>query len=574
MSYALFVLALAAPQVTPNPGTPRPVFTPRVELHDFPYTFQMSDRGTRVGQRYVMSVWETTMGSDLNGDGDAGDRVLHAFDLVTGAATNFEVCGESSVAFDAAHPDHALAEVSEGLQGNQDLNGDGDHTDFVFFDLDLSDGSTRNSGLASSSYAKRMNGPWAAFMVRESSQNADLDGDGSLTGNVLFSWNLAAAGAPASTALDIVAIQAAHQGYFLFTIREIEYGADSNGDGDVFDTVVFSYRPSTGAIINTGLAGAARAQGQHSVITVAENQQGVDLNGDGDLSDSVPHVFDLATGELDNLQVGLSVPRYVPGHGLEYTARDMDLGDEAVAFHVSEPGEGNVDLNGDEDALDDDVLFVHRFATGETRNLQRSVWNFELEGDVLVMQIVDAAATFPLQVHELSANTTWDPGVRGPFAFHRPGKSWVMRRNWIAMAVYEDGVDETGDGRGDGHQLVLAEVGQHGLVETHLSLNQGEQVTSDLTFNDSGALTVLVDEFGMAQDLDGDGDIGMFDQVVHVPFPGLGVQLNTGASGRYLFAGPRQVHPFLAFEQDDGTDHNGDGDASDHVLRTVRIRQH
>jgi hypothetical protein len=131
---------------------------------------------------------EAEMGTDLNRDGDTLDQVLHAVDLVTGATIDLGLAGLPSFAFDPTRPDHAVAFVGEASQGSQDLNGDGDGSDVVSFDLDLAAGSARSSGLAHSTSlgSVLVDGQWAALNVSESAQGAgDLNGDGVL-GNALF----------------------------------------------------------------------------------------------------------------------------------------------------------------------------------------------------------------------------------------------------------------------------------------------------------------------------------------------------------------------------------------------------
>jgi hypothetical protein len=353
----------------------------------------------------------------------------------------------------------------------------------------------------------------------------------------------------------------------LFTVAEAWDGQDRNGDGDANDLVLHAYQAGTGSVTNIGLAGEAHARGLHSVLIVYEGAQREDLNGDGDMSDIVPHAFSLDTGALVNMRVALHTPFRDIGHGGSRSARSMALGDDGVAFHVSESGGG--DLNGDGDALDDDILFVHIFATGETRNLGLSVWDFELADGLLAMQVGDYYLGLEAHVHDLARNTTWDLGVPSSHAVSQ--SSFVIRGNWVALTADEAGTDHTGDGEGTDRFLVLADARRRRIVETGIAFSQGTYLEWSLVFSDSGALTALAYEREMAVDLDGDGDTS--DQVVQILYPELGLEMNAGASGFALMPGYRQTYPFTAREADDGVDHNGDGDAQDAVLRAVRVKR-
>ncbi len=556
-------------QVHPLPDTPRRAIMPHVEFRDFALSLSvLSLPGTTLGTRVLVRIPEDEMGTDLNHDGDALDLVLHGVDVTTGATVNLALASLADSAFDPARQDHAVVQVSEISQG-QDLNGDGDQGDAVLFALDLVAGSARSSGLAvSTSDAALVDGPWAALSVNEAGQGAvDLNGDG-VVGKALFVWDLTGTDDPLDTGLGLGTLEAAHESFFLFTVDESAQGVDRNDDGDANDFVLHAFHAETGAVANTHFAAGAIAEGLHSVLFVSEGSQGADLDGDGDLQDTVPHAFSLATGEFVNMQVALSTPIVDIGHGGQRTARSHALSEEGVAFHVSEAKQGGVDLNGDGDSLDEDILFVHVFATGETRNLGLSVWDFELTGELLAMQVGEYSGGLEARVHDLAENTTWDLGVPSSHAVSQ--SSFVIRGNWVALTADEAGIDHTGDGQGNDRYLVLADARRRRLVDTGLALAQANYLEWSLVFNDSGALTALAYEPAMAADLNGDGDTS--DQVVQILYPAFGLELNTGASGSALLPGYRQTYPLTTLEEDDAVDHNGDGDALDIVLRTVRLK--
>jgi len=75
----------------------------------------------------LLNLSESDRSEDLNGDGDLDDRVLHAYDLPTGRLRNLRLAGTLLIQSGGRQP---LVTVDESLLG-QDLNGDGDLLDRV-----------------------------------------------------------------------------------------------------------------------------------------------------------------------------------------------------------------------------------------------------------------------------------------------------------------------------------------------------------------------------------------------------------------------------------------------------------
>ena len=74
----------------------------------------------------------------------------------------------------------------ESAQGGTDLNGDGDATDFVVHVFNASNRQTTNLGLAATSGSLQGDGQLLGFRVRETEQgNTDLNGDGDTNDDVL-----------------------------------------------------------------------------------------------------------------------------------------------------------------------------------------------------------------------------------------------------------------------------------------------------------------------------------------------------------------------------------------------------
>src|SRR5262249_25653334 len=131
------------------------------------FTMQVS------GNLVAFLVGEPGQGNrDLNGDGDASDPVPHVYDAATGTTTNLRLAAQ-----DFQVGDNLVASrVMEPGQGNTDLNGDGDKSDFVFHTYAPAAG-TANLRLAATDY--KVQGKLAAFAVLEQFQgNQDLNGDG------------------------------------------------------------------------------------------------------------------------------------------------------------------------------------------------------------------------------------------------------------------------------------------------------------------------------------------------------------------------------------------------------------
>lgn len=292
------------------------------------------------GSRVAVSVVEFQQGrSDLNGDGDSSDSsVVHVHDLATAVTTNLALTGNAVL-----RGDRLAVNVTEGNQGNTDLNGDGDAGDRVIHVHDLATGTTSNVALAALPWA--FDGERVALGVPESEQgNSDRNGDGDSSDFVLHVYDLATrttTNVGLATAFDVFL----GGGRVVLDVPEGSQGTmDLNGDGDVGDSVLHVYDVPGMAISNVGLAvsGVELFDGSRAVFSVPE-EGNADLNGDGDLQDPVLHVYDVATGSTTN--VGLA-------------ARFPQLDGSYVAMGVVEQWQGNTDLNGDGDTFDS-VLHVY-----------------------------------------------------------------------------------------------------------------------------------------------------------------------------------------------------------------------
>lgn len=232
--------------------------------------------------------------------------------------------------------------VSESFQG-ADLNGDGDTDDDVVHVYNATTGITTNLALASSGNLE-VSGNLVAFVVRESAQgNTDLNGDGDTNDNFVVHVYHATTGITTNLALASNSSQALVSGNLVaFLVSEPAQGnTNLNGDTDTNDDVVHVYNATTGITTNLGLAsaGSPEVSGNLVAFLVSEPAQGnTHLNGDTDTNDNVVHVYDATTGITTNLGLQSSFFPRVSGN--------------LVAFVVNESAQGNTDLNGDGDATD------------------------------------------------------------------------------------------------------------------------------------------------------------------------------------------------------------------------------
>lgn len=246
---------------------------------------------------------------DLNGDGDAFDQVLHLVDLSTSnTVTNLALALAGALGAEVhAIGDHSAFLVSESFQGS-DLNGDGDLLDDVPYVLEPITRTLSNLGLAASRPSTDSHGG-ASFLARSA---------------LVLSADRVA-----------VAVRESAQG-----------GLDRNGDGDSSDWVLAVHDLGTGATQNVGLATAALDAGPGFVaFAVGEADQGQDLGGAPGLSDHVVHLW--RPGSVLNL--GIPLP-------IQSLMRRLTVGGPWVAVLGEESG---TDRNGDGDGTDPTLVLVN-----------------------------------------------------------------------------------------------------------------------------------------------------------------------------------------------------------------------
>lgn len=264
----------------------------------------------RVHRQVISSTFtESLVGEDLNADGDLGDSVVMAYDHA-----RREVINTGLASFEYALQDPFLfIKVFELFQGQSDLNGDGDFLDSVLHVVDVRTGETVNLGLAAESFSVTEAGT-VLFLVPESDQgNRDLNGDGDTSDRVAHVWD------PVSREtrnLGVVLLLLSGEGDNSdIPVQLCETSEDLNGDRDVGDCVLHTYDGSTGKLVNHGLAVSGSVVVTENLIqfTVSERNQGNgDLNGDGDARDFVLHLLDTRTGEISNTRLAASPSVFAP----------------------------------------------------------------------------------------------------------------------------------------------------------------------------------------------------------------------------------------------------------------------
>jgi len=470
------------------------------------------------GALVAFAVPEVDQGNtDLNGDGDTTDTVLHVYNARTGVTSNL---GLAVSEWDLLVSDPlVLAIVSEDWQNATDLNADGDVTDWVAHAYDAESRTTNNLALAVEvSAASRFDAEdgIAAFFVDEADQNGtDLNSDSDAFDLVLHVYDVSS---EVLTNTQLASYSSAPEveledGKAVVRVSEFAQGQTSlNGDGDFIDNVLFVHDVATTAQANVGYeCASASFDGTHSfavdaglvVFRYSEAGQGVNGNGDADMNDAIYAVYDIAAATLTN--TGFAGPQY-----------SLALDDGYVAFLVVESHQGNADLNGDAD-MDDWVLHLYDYDLQVTSNLT-------------------------------SASSTGSHGVAaGTVA--------------VQVREEEEGTDLNGDADTDDKVLFLHEVTGGGPTNLGLASGGSSWV---LAMSDEVLAFRTRESDQDTTDLNGDGDA--LDYVGHLHDLSTGVTTSLELATETIAVAEATV-AFRVLESQQGmTDLNGDGDASDAVL--------
>jgi hypothetical protein len=389
------------------------------------------------GDLCLVAVSETAQGgSDLNGDGDTLDRVAHVLDLATGelTSTSLDVTPRFHEPLGPVPGELAVLLVSEAGQGGQDLNGDGDAGDLVVHVYDRRSKSVASLGISGTPVL--LQDEFLCLLVSEEDENRDLDGDSVVRPGVMTVHLYdQARGELVNLGLETSLLPRLEAG-FLALARSEFGGQDLNGDGDQDDpTVLHVYESATRTLTNVELAVSDMYPGAGLfVLNVHEGMNGgVDLNFDGDALDGVLRTLDprtgiltdtgfsapsgftqarttstpagsfvLATGETDGLDrngdgdVGDTLPviyephsgrSFDPGLALGVSA-PLALFGQLVALRVNEAQQG-LDLNGDGDEIDELLHVVDPVRRTVRRYDASPMPGMRAAGDLLVLTLLE-----------------------------------------------------------------------------------------------------------------------------------------------------------------------------------------
>jgi len=398
-------------------------------LHSFDGTsttnLGMAGRVFSARGRYAMVTGdESEQGVDLNGDGDTLDRIVHLFDGDTGALHSLGVSTSWGIVLGS---ELAIVLVQESTQGPTDLNGDGDTLDTVPLVVELATHTGSFLPLALDGTTPTCEGPLVGFAVSEAGQGLDGNGDGDLADVCAVYYDHAtrsthATGvAVAPIGMDMVHNVRVGSGFGAFR--------SDTGRLTLFD-------PVTAATTDAGIFGQdPEVRGRWVATLVSENATGSDLNGDGDQSDQVVHL--------------LEGPSFVPrnlGLGATVVGR---LGADWFSFPVSEIQQGLGDLNGDGD-FGDDVAWGVDLVSGRMRNLGVVGTPFYRSGDLAGILVSE---------HRQNADLNGDGDLSDTHVLlAQPATGWrhwlLDARNlqvgarWAAFLRREsdEGADRNGDG--------------------------------------------------------------------------------------------------------------------------------
>ena len=459
-------------------------------------------------------VWhasELEHGVDLNGDGDAVDRILHLYEERGEQLVNTQLASEGGWAVRG----RAVFRVWERSSGRVDFNGDGDQADHVLHLYDSADGSLINLGYSALNY--RFDGRRVTFVVSESQQgNNDLNGDGDLYDTILHIYDLET-GEVTDLGVDAAVGMMFGRFVVLWVSEEGQGRRDLNGDGDARDSVVHIYDTASMRLFNLGLAGGHGgvdvAAGLLAFSVSERGQDHTDLNQDGDTDDSVVYLL--------KLQPELREGAGAVSTGLSTSGSFYDLPrileNRELIVLVPEYDQGRVDLNGDGD-VSDRVLVAYDIRSRSAKSLR-----------LPVSQVLE--------------------GI-------------VAERRFVAVQV-----SETAQGERDlnGDKDILDHVVHTYDARSGTVTNLGVAAAWWMTLVDDLLVFRVVEAFQGNMDLNGDGDT--LDAVLHAHRPPNGGVLNIGLSAHYRFDVSDGRIAFLVDEgRQAASDLNSDGDTRDFVL--------
>lgn len=504
----------------------------------------------RSGRLRLLEVHEAREDQDLNGDGDAFDRIAFVADLERGEVINTGLSGgfphsaHSPLPIVTRGATLAFA-VSEWEAAGLDRNGDGDALDRVLGLYEPASRSVTNLGLAVR--GAHSDDDLLACEVAEIEQGVDLDGNGSLDDAVTVfvhdrrtaeTWDLGTRG---------VSVSGVSGDFVALAVDEARAG-DRNADGDALDLVFELYDARLREFHSVGLSmtrlfAPPRPPVEHGglwAVLVSEQDQGAtDLDGDGDSEDHVTMVYD--PRQRTSRSVGQRIA--FSAEGIEpLVLQDFEPGAPFQTqlvwlYHADRNRLENTELHGIAQVFDGRLLVsVDEEAQGT--DLDRSGTR-----NSIVPVFYDPSSG---RTQNLGLDAETQVGEEGLLLLSREIAS---RRDW--------------NGDGDRDDAVLFTWEPHrGLVNSRLSPRFALPLGEDVAL-------LLNDEGDAGRDLNGDGDLA--DTVLATYEAGSRQATNLGLAANYIDRGTADRALFSVAEWAQGVDLTGDGNLDDQVVHLTEI---
>lgn len=242
---------------------------------------------------------------------------------------------------------------------------------------------------------------------------------------------------PVGAGQHLLGLTADSDRWLVYSLDESWIVEDLNSDGDTTDRVLHAHDFELGQTKNLAIDGYPLALwDQWLVLSIFERDAGEDRNGDGDTADWVMHVHSLETGHTTNS--GL-MPVF---NG----SVDLVRSGSWMAFKVRESTQGNEDLNGDGDVLDE-VYHLYDLSIHTSTNLRLAAGcgGIEISGHWLSAPVSESShgnldlngdsdnEDCVLFIHDIESETTTNLGV----AIEHQAGTAVLFEDLLAFSVEE-----------------------------------------------------------------------------------------------------------------------------------------
>lgn len=461
-------------------------------------------------------------------------------------------------------------------EDGKDLNGDGDDRDTILCVADLRTLAVQETGMAIEYGLSDDEDVWpvavsndqiAVTMNEADNGGKDLNGNGTTTDDVLALYN------PVTKQRTVIGVPARSPrwagGKLYFLQKEAIARKDLNGDGDGGDDVLSVYDPATKQVESLGMdcEGGYLAAGDWILARTTEQHQGnKDLNGDHDTLDEVAQVYQISTKTWTNTTLESS-------GGVALTPKLAIIG-------VDEKKQGNKDLNGDHDVMDQvayiwDLTKTSTDPVDHVTNLgQDCSGGVAADGEIAAFVTSETSQGAQdlnmdqdteddvLQVFQLSTRKVTN-SARDASGGIAAGDGKIA---FVCSEIAQGNRDLNRDKDADDDVLMVYDVAANKI------LNVGYTVDGDLSCSEGTLAWHVLEADQFDRDLNRDGDTD--DSIVFVMDLEKTSYASTGlAGGEYLCTTSRGAS-FAVSEVDQGDrDLNGDKDDDDDILHLIRLKK-